>query len=82
MTELMQQYRREKIAKETSSASGSEFKSRLRTMSGVPDLCIDKSVVNVTDIVTASYRIRDGILKTPCEVSQCGYCMSEKLTVY
>lgn len=42
--------------------------SRPRTLSLVPDCCTSRKDISVDDVVTASYRIRDEIKLTPCEV--------------
>ncbi|XP_031566635.1 uncharacterized protein LOC116301684 [Actinia tenebrosa] len=66
MEDLKQQYMMAKTAKQPNTYR-EEYRGRPRAMSSVPDLCIDKGSVTLTDIVTASYRIRDGTIKTPCE---------------
>ncbi|KAK3730610.1 hypothetical protein QZH41_018825, partial [Actinostola sp. cb2023] len=49
------------------SRTGSQEQMRPRAMSYVPDYCVNRRDVTLTDVMTASYRIRDEIHMTPCE---------------
>lgn len=69
MEDLKQQYMMAKAARQPTTHRDGDYRGRPRAMSSVPDLCIDKGTVTLTDIVTASFRIRDGTIRTPCDVS-------------
>lgn len=63
---------KEDLISETKAPSREESSEsicqRARAGSIVPDHCTNKDNVTLTDVVTTSYRIRDEIKLTPCEV--------------